>query len=55
MSVDEETSFSGAETFIDTFGALFTAKLRQLLTRGIRRDYTRVESIETAVRGRLDV
>lgn len=54
-TVDKETSFSGAETFIDAFGALFTAKLRQLLTRGIRRDYTRIESIETAVRGRLDV
>lgn len=54
-TVDEETSFSGAETFIDAFGALFTAKLRQLLTRGIRQDYTRIESIETAVRGRLDV
>ena len=55
MTVDKETTFSGAETFIDAFGALFTAKLRQLLTRGIRRDYTRVESVETAVRGRLDV
>lgn len=54
-TVDKETSFSGAKTFIDAFGALFTAKLRQLLTHGIRRDYTRVESIETAVRGRLDV
>ena len=54
-TVDKETSFSGAETFIDAFGALFTAKLRQLLTRGIRRDYTRIESVETAVRGRLDV
>lgn len=54
-TVDEETSFTGAETFIDAFGALFTAKLRQLLIRGIRRDYQRIESIETAVRGRLDV
>ncbi len=53
--VDEETSFSNAETFIDAFGALFTAKLRQLLTRGLRRDYTRIKSVETAVRGRLDV
>lgn len=54
-TVDKETSFSSAETFIDAFGALFTTKLRQLLNRGIRRDYTRIESIETAVRGRLDV
>lgn len=54
-TVDEETEFTNAETFIDAFGALFTAKLRQLLTRGIRRDYTRIESVETAVRGRLDV
>lgn len=54
-TVDEETSFTDAETFIDAFGALFTAKLRQLLTRGIRRSYTRVKEVETAVRGRLDV
>jgi 5-methylcytosine-specific restriction enzyme subunit McrC len=54
-TINKETSFSGDETFIDAFGALFTAKLRQLLTRGIRRDYTRIESVETAVRGRLDV
>lgn len=54
-TIGKETSFSSAETFIDAFGALFTAKLRQLLTRGIRREYTRIESVETAVRGRLDV
>jgi 5-methylcytosine-specific restriction enzyme subunit McrC len=54
-TIGKKTSFSSAETFIDAFGALFTAKLRQLLTRGIRREYTRIESVETAVRGRLDV
>jgi 5-methylcytosine-specific restriction enzyme subunit McrC len=54
-TIREETGLPDAGTFIDAFGALFTAKLRTLLTRGIRRSYTRVEAVDHAVRGRLDV
>lgn len=54
-TIETATELQSAETFIDAFGALFYAELRQLLQQGIRREYRRTQTVSETVRGQLDV
>ncbi|SDR06066.1 McrC family protein [Natronobacterium texcoconense] len=50
-----ETPFQRGPTFLDAFGALFEAELRDVLNRGLRTDYRRVDNTESHLRGQLNV
>jgi 5-methylcytosine-specific restriction enzyme subunit McrC len=50
-----ETPFQRGPTFLDAFGALFEAELREVLNRGLQTDYRRVDGTESHLRGQLNV
>ncbi|WP_256301705.1 McrC family protein [Haloarchaeobius salinus] len=50
-----ETPFQRGPTFLDAFGALFEAELREVLNRGLQTDYRRVAGTEPHLRGQLNI
>lgn len=52
---DSETPIEYGPTFIDAFGALFAAELRDVLNSGLHTDYRRVDGTESHLRGQLNI
>jgi 5-methylcytosine-specific restriction enzyme subunit McrC len=52
---DEETEFTSATSFFDAIGTLFHAELQSVFADGLHRDYVSTSSIETQVKGRINV
>jgi 5-methylcytosine-specific restriction enzyme subunit McrC len=54
-TLDEETEFTSASSFFDAIGTLFHAELRSVFAAGLHRDYVPTNTIETQVKGRINV
>ena len=52
---ESETPLTYGGTFIDAFGALFEAELREVLNNGLHTDYRRQDGTESHLRGQLNV
>lgn len=53
--IDQEVSLRSGTTFIDILAALYLSELKQIVRRGLQREYQRTNDTEEYLQGRLEV